>query len=58
MPLSRRRFQPLQFGVACKAGGEKIVHCLRNCIEEHGIQEEDFVVFKVDMTNAFNSMAV
>eukprot|EP00731_Ephydatia_muelleri_P012237 Em0006g1131a len=47
-------FQPLQFGMACRAGAEKIVHSLRNCIEEHWMQEEDFVVFKVDMTNAFN----
>ena len=47
-------FQLLQFGMACRAGAEKIVHSLRNCIEEHWMQEEDFVVFKVDMTNAFN----
>ena len=47
-------FQPLQFGVACRAGAEKIVHSLRNCIEEHWMQDEDFVIFKVDMTNAFN----
>ena len=40
--------------MACRAGAEKIVHSLRNCIEEHWMQEEDFVVFKVDMTNAFN----
>ena len=26
---------------------EKIVHSLRNCIEEYWMQEEDFVVFKV-----------
>ena len=39
-------FQPLQFGVACRAGAEKIVHSLRNCIEEHWMQEEDFVVLK------------
>ena len=47
-------FQPLHFGVACRAGAEKIVHSLQNCIEEHWMQEEDFVIFKVDMTNAFN----
>ncbi|KAL5499697.1 hypothetical protein EMCRGX_G011154 [Ephydatia muelleri] len=47
-------FQPLQFGMACRAGAEKIVHSLRNCIEEHWMQEADFVVFKVDMTNSFN----
>ena len=42
-------FQPLQFGVACRAGAEKIVHSLRNCIKEYWMQEDDFVVFKVDM---------
>ena len=42
MPLSRRVFfQPLQFGVACRAGAEKIVHSLRNCIEEHWMQGEE-----------------
>ena len=47
-------FQPLQFGVACRTGAEKIFHSLQNCIEEHWTQDEDFVVFKVDMTNAFD----
>eukprot|EP00731_Ephydatia_muelleri_P027925 Em0019g798a len=28
-------FQPLQFGVACRAGAEKVTHGLRICIEEH-----------------------
>ena len=26
-------FQPFQFGVACKAGAEKVIHSLRNCVE-------------------------
>ena len=43
-------FHPLQFGVACTAGSEKI---LRKCIEDHW-DDEDFVVLKVDMRNAFN----
>ena len=38
--------QPLQLGVACRAGTEM-------CIEEHWM-DEDFVFFKVDMQNAFN----
>ena len=46
-------FHPLQFGVACTAGSEKIIHGLRKCIEDHG-DDEDFVVLKVDMRNAFN----
>lgn len=43
-------FQPLQFGVACQAGAEKILHCVRGCIEDHWM-DEDFVCFK---KNAFN----
>ena len=46
-------FHPLQFGVACTAGSEKIIHGLRKCIEDHW-DDEDFVVLKVDMNNSFN----
>ena len=46
-------FQPLQLGVACRAGAEKIAHGVRRCIEEHWM-DVDFVFFKVDMQNAFN----
>ena len=46
-------FHPLQYGVACQAGAEKIKNQVRNCIEEHWM-DEDFVCFKVDMKNAFN----
>ena len=46
-------FQPLQLGVACPQGMEKIVQHLRSCIEDHCF-DMDFVVLKVDMTNAFN----
>ena len=46
-------FEPLQFGVACPHGSEKVVHGLRKCIEEHW-GGEDFVVLKTDMRNAFN----
>ena len=43
-------FQPLQLGVACWAGAEKID------IMVSGVHwmDEDFVFFKVDMQNAFN----
>ena len=47
-------FQPSQFGVACKAGTEKMVHRLRKCIEDNWLSD-DFVVFKVDLSNAFNA---
>ena len=46
-------FQPLQRGVACSSGSEKIIHGLRKSIEDHWM-EEDFVVFTIDMQNAFN----
>ncbi|KAL5474531.1 hypothetical protein EMCRGX_G026489 [Ephydatia muelleri] len=46
-------FSTHQFGVACPSGAEKIVHGLRSCIEEHQ-NEQDFVVMKIDLRNAFN----
>ena len=49
-------FQPSQFGVACKAGAEKIVHSLRRCIDENWLSG-DFVAFKVDVSNAFNMVS-
>ena len=47
-------FHPLQFGVACTAGSEKIIHGLRKCIENHW-DDEDFVVLKADMMNALQA---
>ena len=49
-------FQPLQFGVACRAGAKKVIHGLRICIEVHW-SDDDFVAFKVDMKNAFNAVS-
>eukprot|EP00731_Ephydatia_muelleri_P022126 Em0014g717a len=49
-------FDPSQFGVACKAGAEKIVHSVRRCIEDNWLNG-DFVVFKVDMLNGFNMVS-
>ena len=46
-------FQPLQLGVSYSSGSEKIVHGLRMSIEKHWM-DEDFMVFKIDMRNAFN----
>ena len=46
-------FSPLQMGVACPSGAEKIIHGLRHCVEEHWM-DENFAVMKIDMRNAFN----
>ena len=44
---------PFQYGVACRAGAEKVIHQVRYCIEEHWM-DDDFVCFTVSMKNAFN----
>ena len=49
-------FQPLQVGVACRSGSERIIHGLRKCIDDHW-DDDEFVVFKVDMLNAFNMVS-
>ena len=46
-------FNPFQYGVACPAGTEKIVHKLRQVIEDNW-NNVDFAILKVDMRNAFN----
>ena len=43
-------------GIACPLGAENIVHGLRDCIEQHWL-EDDFVVLKVDLKNAFNMVS-
>ena len=53
---ARDLFQPLQVGVACRSGSERIIHGLRKCIDDHW-DDDDFVVFKVDMLNAFNMVS-
>ena len=45
-------FAPLQMGVACPSGAEKIIHGLRHCVEGHWM-DEDFAAMKIDMRNAF-----
>ena len=42
--------------MACPAGGEKIIHGLRQCVQDHW-NEEEFVVCKVDLKNAFNMLS-
>ena len=49
-------FGPLQLGVACPAGVEKLVHGLRQCIRDHW-EDDDFVACKVDLRNAFNEVS-
>ncbi|KAL5479457.1 hypothetical protein EMCRGX_G022983 [Ephydatia muelleri] len=49
-------FHPFQFGVACPLGAEQMIHGLRDCIEQHWL-ENDFVVLKVDLKNAFNMVS-
>ena len=46
-------FDPLQWGVACAAGAEKIAHGLRDCVDENW-HVEGFIVLKIDLVNAFN----
>ena len=46
-------FAPLQFGVACPGGMEKIIHHLREVVEQHWM-DPGFAILKVDMHNAFN----
>ena len=53
---ARDLFQPLQVGVACRSGSERITHGLRKFIDDHW-DDDDFAVFKVDMRNAFNMVS-
>ena len=46
-------FSPFQFGVACPRGSEKIIHNLREVLEQHW-SDPDFAVIKINMQNAFN----
>ena len=46
-------FDPLQRGVACAAGAEKIAHGHRDYIDENW-HVEGFTVLKIDLVNAFN----
>ena len=46
-------FAPYQFGVACAAGAEKVIHGLRSCMDDHWT-DENFTVLKIDMRNAYN----
>ena len=56
--LSREKaanvFQNFQNGIACSGGVEKIIHKVRQCVDNHW-SDGNFALLKVDMTNAFNS---
>lgn len=41
-------FDPFQFAVACPLGSEKVVHGIRNCVEQHW-GAADFAILKVDL---------
>ena len=51
-----RIFISHQFGVVCSNGAEKIAHGLRACANKYWL-DDDFVVLKVDMKNAFNMVS-
>jgi hypothetical protein len=53
---ARELFEPHQFGVACPGGVEQVIHTMRKVLKEHW-EDEDFVVMKIDMKNAFNSVS-
>ena len=46
-------FLSYQFGVACPNGAEKVIHTVRQWIDNHWT-DDGFVLLKVDLTNAFN----
>jgi ubiquitin len=50
------KFAPHQYGVAAKCGTERVIHKTRQTFRRHAM-DADFVVFKVDMTNAFNQVS-
>ena len=52
-PKTSEFFAPFQYGVACSAGAEKVIHGVRSCIQEHW-KDDNFTVCKVDLCNAFN----
>eukprot|EP00731_Ephydatia_muelleri_P000193 Em0001g193a len=52
-PKASDFFTPFQYGVACPAGAEKVIHGVRSSIQEHW-KDDKFTVCKVDMSNAFN----
>eukprot|EP00731_Ephydatia_muelleri_P019436 Em0012g261a len=48
-PKASDFFTPFQYGVACPAGAEMVIHGVRSCIQEHW-KDDNFTVCKVDMS--------
>ena len=53
---SRTLFKDQQYGVATPAGAERVIHICRRLVAHH-INNEDFVLCKVDLRNAFNHIS-
>ena len=53
---SRTLFKDQQYGVATPAGAERVIHICRRLVA-HNIDDEDFVICKVDLRNAFNHVS-
>ena len=49
-------FSPHQLGIACTGEAETMIHSLRACVDRHWY-DDDFVVLKVDLRNAFNNVS-
>ena len=49
-------FGPFQLGVACPSGAEKIIHGVHRCVQDYW-NDDDFVMCKIDLTNAFNMVS-
>ena len=45
-------FGPLQVGVACQLGSEKVMHGIRNCVDQHR-RNKNSAVIQLDLKNAF-----
>ena len=53
---ARKLFRGHQYGVATPAGAERIIHLCRKTFAEH-IEDDDFLLCKVDLKNAFNNVS-
>ena len=49
-------FQGQQYGVATAAGAERMIHLCRQTVSKHA-EDPDFVLCKVDLSNAFNNVS-
>lgn len=49
-------FNPIQFGVGTRFGSETVVHSVRQALESNA-DNDDFVLFQADFSNAFNRVS-